>query len=115
MMSTEEMKNKPSSILVEDTDEIMGWRTMSQLDVDECWKKITGKMKEEVLNKYKVEDSKKEHTEVDVRPWNGDAYEEARNTGYVNGVKTVGQGEDHGETRRNTLAKSRRRRRKEEQ
>ena len=32
---------------------------MSQLDVDECWKKIAGTMEEEVLNKYKVEDSQR--------------------------------------------------------
>ena len=56
--STEEVKSKPSSSLVEDTEEMIGWRTMSQLGVDECWKKIVGKMEEEVLNKYKV-DSKR--------------------------------------------------------
>ena len=56
--SMEEMKDKPSSSLVEDTEEMIGWRAMSQVDVDECWKKIAGKMKEDILNKYKVEDTK---------------------------------------------------------
>ena len=40
---------------MEETEEMIGWRAMSQLDVDEFWKKI----EEEVLNKYKVEDSKR--------------------------------------------------------
>ena len=57
--STEEMKHTSSSIVVEDTEETIGWRALSQLDVDECRKKIAEKVEEEVLNKYKVEDSKR--------------------------------------------------------
>ena len=30
----EEMKNKPSSSLVEDTEEMIGWRTMNQEEMD---------------------------------------------------------------------------------
>ena len=33
---------------------------MSQHDVDDCWKKIAGKIEEEVLDEYKVENSKRE-------------------------------------------------------
>ena len=58
--ATEEMKNKSSSLLVEDTEEMIGWRAMSQLDVNECWTKIAGKIEEEVLAKYRVENSKRE-------------------------------------------------------
>ena len=32
--SMEEMKNKPSSSLVEDTEEMIGWRTMNQEEMD---------------------------------------------------------------------------------
>ena len=44
--STEEMKDKSSSFLVDDTEEMISWRAMSQHDVDECWKKIAGKIQE---------------------------------------------------------------------
>ena len=57
--STEEMKDKPSSSLEEDTGEMMEWRSMSQDEVDQCWKKLAGKMEEEVLDKYNVDDSKR--------------------------------------------------------
>ena len=57
--STQERKDEPSSSLVEDTEEMISWRAKCQLEVDECWTKIVGKMEEEVLNKYKVEDSKR--------------------------------------------------------
>ena len=56
---------------MEDIEELIGWRAMSQLDVDECWKRIAVKMEEEVLNKYKMEDSKRVAIEVEVRLWNG--------------------------------------------
>ena len=54
----EEMKNKPSSSLVEDTEEMIGWRPMNQEEMDKYWKKLVGKIEEEVLDKYQVEDSK---------------------------------------------------------
>ena len=62
---------------------------MSQLDVGECWKKIAGKMWEEVLNKYKVEDSKRGAYRGGGAPLE---CEEARNIEYGNGVNTAGQG-----------------------
>ena len=58
--STEEMKDKPNSLLEEETGEMVEWRHMSQEETDQCWKKLAEKMDEEVLDKYKVEDSKRE-------------------------------------------------------
>ena len=58
--STEEMKGKPSSSLEEDTEEMIKWRGMSQGVMDQCWKNLAERMEEEVLDKYKVEDSKRE-------------------------------------------------------
>ena len=40
---TEEMKNKTSSSLAEDTEEMIGWRSMRQEEMDECWTKLAGK------------------------------------------------------------------------
>ena len=54
------MKNKSSSVLVEDTEAMIGWRAMSQLEVDECWTKIAGTTEEGVLNMYKEECTKRE-------------------------------------------------------
>ena len=58
--STEEMKDKPNSLLEEDTVEMLECRSMSQEEMDQCWKKLTEKIEEEVLDKYKVDDSKRE-------------------------------------------------------
>ena len=41
--STEEMKDKPNSLLEEDTEEMREWRHMSQEEMDECWKKLAGR------------------------------------------------------------------------
>ena len=41
--STEEMKEKPSSSLEEDIGEMIEWRSMSQEEVDQCWKKLAEK------------------------------------------------------------------------
>ena len=53
------MKNKPRSSVAEDSEEMIAWRTMSQEEMDECWKKPAGKIEEVVLDQYKVEDSKR--------------------------------------------------------
>ena len=53
------MKDKPNSLLEEDTEEMRQWRRMSQQEMDQCWKKLAEKMEVEVLDKYKVEDSKR--------------------------------------------------------
>ena len=50
-----EIKDKPNSLLQEDTEEMRKWRGVSQ---DE--KELAEKIEEEVLDKYKVEDSKRE-------------------------------------------------------
>ena len=51
--STEEMKNKPSSFWEEETEEMIGWRSVSQEEMDQCWKKLAEKIEEEVLDRYK--------------------------------------------------------------
>ena len=58
--STEEMDEKVSCFFVKDTEEMVSWRTMSQFEVDECWVRNARKMEKEVLDKYKVEDGKRE-------------------------------------------------------
>ena len=58
--STEEMKEKPSSSLEEDTEEKKTWRGMSQDELGQCWGRLAERMEEEVLDKYNVEDSKRE-------------------------------------------------------
>ena len=57
--STEEMKNKPGSSKDEDTEEMIGWRSTSQEETDECKKKFVEKVEEDVLKKNKVDDGKR--------------------------------------------------------
>ena len=58
--STEEMKDKGNSRLEEDTEEEMKTRRgLNQEEMDQCWKKLAGRMEEEVLDKYKGENSKR--------------------------------------------------------
>ena len=58
--SIEELDQKVSGLLVKDTEDMVGWRIMSLEEVDQCWMRIAGKIEEEVLDKYKVVDSKRE-------------------------------------------------------
>ena len=58
--SAEEMKDKPSSSLEEDTEEMRTWRSLNQEEMNQCWKNLAERMEVEVLVKYKVEDSKRE-------------------------------------------------------
>ena len=58
--STEEMKTKSREDREKDSEKNVEWRSMSQEEMDECWKRLAEKMEEEVLDKYKVEDSKRE-------------------------------------------------------
>ena len=44
---------------MEDTEEMKGWRRLDQSEMDLCWKNLAQRMEEEVLDKYKVEESKK--------------------------------------------------------
>ena len=48
-------------------------------------------MEEEVLDKYKVEDSKREAYRGRGSRWVGGGCEEAKNTGFESGEKTAGQ------------------------
>ena len=57
MVWTEEMKDKPNSLLEEDTEEKKKWRGMSQDEMDQSWKNLAERMEDEVLDKYKVKDS----------------------------------------------------------
>ena len=57
--SIDEMKEKPLIAVEEDTDEVRKWRGLSQGEMDMCWKKLAERMEEEVLDKYKVEKSKR--------------------------------------------------------
>ena len=58
--STEEMKDKANSLLEEDTEEMRTRRGLNQDKIDQCWKRLAERMDEEVLDKYNVEDSKRE-------------------------------------------------------
>ena len=46
--------------LVEDTEEMRKWSGISQSEMDLCWKNLAEKMEEEVLDKCKLEESKRE-------------------------------------------------------
>ena len=58
--SIEEMIDKANSLLEEDTEEMKTWRGLNQEEMDQCWKKVAERIEEEVLDKYKVEDSRRE-------------------------------------------------------
>ena len=47
--STEEMMERPSVAVEEDTEEMKRWRCLNQCDMDLCWKKLAERMEEEVL------------------------------------------------------------------
>ena len=56
----EEMKAKTNVPLVEDTEETRKWSGLSQSDMDQCSKNLAEIIEEEVPDKYKVEESKRE-------------------------------------------------------
>ena len=58
--SIEEMREKPNIAVEEDTEEMRTWRGLNQEEMDQRWKKLAERMEEEVLEKCKVEDSKRE-------------------------------------------------------
>ena len=58
--SVEEMKEKPNITVEEDTEEMRKWRGLSQSEMDQCWWHSADRMEEEVLDKYKVEECKRE-------------------------------------------------------
>ena len=57
--STEEMKERPNVAVEEHTKEMKRWKSLNQSEVDLSRKKLAEKMEEEVLDKYKVEESKR--------------------------------------------------------
>ena len=58
--STEEMTERPNVALEENTEKMRKWRGPSQSEMDLCWKNLAERMKAEVLDTYKAEESKRE-------------------------------------------------------
>ena len=58
--SVEDMKERPNIAVEEDAEEMKRWRSLSQSELDLCWKNFAERMEEEVLDKYKGEESKRE-------------------------------------------------------
>ena len=58
--SSEEMKEKTNIAVEEDTEEMRKWRGLSQSEMDQCWKNLGERVEDEVLDKYKVEESQRE-------------------------------------------------------
>ena len=55
------MKEKPNiAVEEEDTEEMRKWRGLSQSEMDQRQRNLAESMKEEVLDKYKVEEGKRE-------------------------------------------------------
>ena len=50
--SIEEMKERPNIAVEEDTEEMKRWRRLSQSEMDLCWKNLSERMEEEVLDMY---------------------------------------------------------------
>ena len=89
--SAEEMKDKPSSPLEEETGEMMEWRSMSQEETDQCRKKLAEKMEEEVWTRTRSRTANERLAEAEAPFWNGGVYEEAGCTEHESGEKIVGQ------------------------
>ena len=53
------MKERTNIAEEEDTEEMKRWRSLNQIEMDLCWKMLAEGIEEEVLDKYKVEESKK--------------------------------------------------------
>ena len=53
------MKKGPNIAVDEDTEEMKRWRSLNHGEMDQCWKNLAERMEEEVLDKYKVEESKR--------------------------------------------------------
>ena len=65
---------------------------LEESDIDLCWKKLAERMEEEVLDKYKVEESKKDAFRGGgASLWNGGRYAKTRDTEYESGKKIAGQ------------------------
>ena len=88
--SNEEKKGKPSSSSVEDTEEIIKFRGLKN-EIDPCWTNLAERMEEEVLDNYKVEDSRERLTKAEAPRCSGGVCAEARNIGWESGEKIAGQ------------------------
>ena len=53
------MKERPNIAVEEGTEEMKIWRSPNPSEMDFCWKNLAERMEEEVLDKYKVEESKR--------------------------------------------------------
>ena len=58
--SAEEMKEQPNTDKEKYAEELTKWRCLNQREMDSCWNNLVERMEQEVLDKYKVEESKKE-------------------------------------------------------
>ena len=57
--SIAETKERTNFAEEDDTKEMKRWRSLNQIEMDLCWKKLAERMEEEVLEKNKVEESKR--------------------------------------------------------
>ena len=57
--SIEEVKERPNIAVEEDTEEMKRWRSLNQSEMDLRRKKLAERMEEEVLDKYRVEESER--------------------------------------------------------
>ena len=80
-----------SSSLEEDTGEMIEWRSMSQEEMDQCWKKLAEKNWGRGPGQAKGRGPKGRLTEVEAPHLNGSVCDEAKKTGDENGEKTAGQ------------------------
>ena len=69
------------------TEEMRKWRSLHQSEMDLCWKKLAKRMEEEVLDKYKVEESRRLPLKATL--WNGEKYAETRDIKLESGEKTA--------------------------
>ena len=56
----EEMREKPNIVVEVDTEEMRKCRGLGQSEMDLCWTNLADRMEEDVVEKYKVEESKRE-------------------------------------------------------
>ena len=68
------MKERSDVAVEEDTEEMRRRRSLNQSETNLCWKILAEREEEEVLDKYKVENTKKILLQGEVTPWNGEGY-----------------------------------------
>ena len=90
--STEEMVERPSVAVEEDTEEMKSWRCLNQSEMDLCWKKLAERMEEEVMEtSTRSKRTREEPLKVEVTPWNGEEYAETRDLKLQSGEKIAGR------------------------